>query len=419
MELTGSAAPALAAATEIVRGPLPEILPRLSAALASLAPHSAAAELSGQCAHSPFKSCGERDVTGRITLAELDRLSGEVTPGTARQGQARIGGKARPVLAVRSAATPKGALLVLVRTDGAVLGDDAVSTVQALWDLLTSHTDRMAVEAVPGAMAQSRATAAERARIIAELGDAHEAALTGLLGVLRSRGLDDAAARARATDFAVTALLEQRAEAERDQALTEEPAEEAFTALAGSLGPMFRHSEVRLELAPPGSSRPLPANAAHAMRAAVRAVVLSVLEQTPLRRIHVGWQLAGGELRATVRDDGPGELTRCSLAVHRVSERLDAVGGSVTVDAVPGWGTTVTATVPLGTPEIPSADPLAALGGRELEVLGHLALGQRNRAIADELHISESTVKFHVTNILTKLGVGSRGEAAARFRAVA
>ncbi|MFE2219841.1 LuxR C-terminal-related transcriptional regulator [Streptomyces canus] len=32
---------------------------------------------------------------------------------------------------------------------------------------------------------------------------------------------------------------------------------------------------------------------------------------------------------------------------------------------------------------------------------------------AGELHISESTVKFHVAKILEKLGVGSRGEAAA------
>lgn len=53
------------------------------------------------------------------------------------------------------------------------------------------------------------------------------------------------------------------------------------------------------------------------------------------------------------------------------------------------------------------------LGARELEVLGHLARGRRNRDIAADLHISESTVKFHVAKILEKLSVGSRGEAAA------
>ncbi|GAB2829743.1 hypothetical protein GCM10027176_37650 [Actinoallomurus bryophytorum] len=65
--------------------------------------------------------------------------------------------------------------------------------------------------------------------------------------------------------------------------------------------------------------------------------------------------------------------------------------------------------------ETAGADPLAGLGAREIEVLERLALGHRNRTIAEELHISESTVKFHVANILSKLSVGSRGEAAAFF----
>ncbi|WP_345409919.1 response regulator transcription factor [Nonomuraea salmonea] len=38
-----------------------------------------------------------------------------------------------------------------------------------------------------------------------------------------------------------------------------------------------------------------------------------------------------------------------------------------------------------------------------------MALGHRNRAIAARLNISENTVKFHVANILGKLGVSSRG----------
>jgi DNA-binding NarL/FixJ family response regulator len=48
-----------------------------------------------------------------------------------------------------------------------------------------------------------------------------------------------------------------------------------------------------------------------------------------------------------------------------------------------------------------------------------LALGHRNRTIVQEPHISESTVKFHVANILAKLSVGSRGEAAAFFHSAA
>jgi DNA-binding NarL/FixJ family response regulator len=46
-----------------------------------------------------------------------------------------------------------------------------------------------------------------------------------------------------------------------------------------------------------------------------------------------------------------------------------------------------------------------ALTPREMEVLGRIALGETNRQIAEELHISLSTVKRHLERILSKLGV--------------
>jgi len=56
------------------------------------------------------------------------------------------------------------------------------------------------------------------------------------------------------------------------------------------------------------------------------------------------------------------------------------------------------------------------LTSRELEVLGMLAAGRSNRAIADQFVISLDTVKKHVSHILGKLGAASRTEAVARAR---
>lgn len=62
------------------------------------------------------------------------------------------------------------------------------------------------------------------------------------------------------------------------------------------------------------------------------------------------------------------------------------------------------------------APKAAGLTSRELEVLRLLAAGRSNRQIAESLFISGKTASVHVTNILAKLGVHSRLEAAARAR---
>ncbi|GFE71430.1 NarL subfamily protein [Chroococcus sp. FPU101] len=51
------------------------------------------------------------------------------------------------------------------------------------------------------------------------------------------------------------------------------------------------------------------------------------------------------------------------------------------------------------------------LSDRELEVLRHMAIGMSNQEIGVDLNITESTVKFHVNRILSKLGVSDRTQA--------
>jgi two-component system nitrate/nitrite response regulator NarL len=60
----------------------------------------------------------------------------------------------------------------------------------------------------------------------------------------------------------------------------------------------------------------------------------------------------------------------------------------------------------------PASDPAAALSPRERDTLRHLARGASNKEIARALDIAETTVKIHVQNILRKLSLSSRVQAA-------
>jgi DNA-binding CsgD family transcriptional regulator len=88
-------------------------------------------------------------------------------------------------------------------------------------------------------------------------------------------------------------------------------------------------------------------------------------------------------------------------AARRVLDELGAVPDVARIDALTGAGAGA------------SSRSAGGLSGRELEVLRLVAQGRTNRAIADELVLSERTVERHVSNICTKLRVASRTAATA------
>ena len=119
---------------------------------------------------------------------------------------------------------------------------------------------------------------------------------------------------------------------------------------------------------------------------------------------YLGELLAGGA-------EGVGYLLKDRIAeVERLSEAVERVGAGGSV-----LDPQVVAQM-LGRSR--DEDPLDALTDREREVLGLMAEGRTNRAIAGELYISERAVERHVTSIFTKLGLSPAEEDHRRVLAV-
>jgi two-component system, NarL family, response regulator LiaR len=108
--------------------------------------------------------------------------------------------------------------------------------------------------------------------------------------------------------------------------------------------------------------------------------------------------IKAGALGYLLKDTGPQELLQAIRQVYRGEPSLhpSVARKLLTELAAP--------------PQKPlTPDPLTA---RELEILRLVAQGQSNKEIADRLVISEETVHTHVSNILNKLHLASRTQAA-------
>lgn len=113
-----------------------------------------------------------------------------------------------------------------------------------------------------------------------------------------------------------------------------------------------------------------------------------------------------GALRAGAR----GFLLKGAPPEQLIQALQAAVHGDALID--PGVTARLLADFSANTPSAAPLQPLDALTDREEDVLRSVARGRTNAEIAEELHISMSTVKFHVAALMTKLSARNRVELA-------
>jgi len=409
----------LARLAEVVTGPVPDLAAALSSLVGDRLAHSALIILAEDDVTHPVKFHGDGDLASRVALSELVEARASLAGSRVRRGSVVLGGEPRDVAMVLAETGP---LLVVVdpapggAADDGTLGDE---DLLQLWRIVAVRIRQPAREASPSYLLESRAAAGVRAEVVAELSDTHSRTLEALLAVLRSPSTDDHAARQAAVGVAARAMVQLRTATDLVRTFTEEPVTSAFERLRDDLVPLVRYRDVDVQFVePPVNGRALPSEIAHGARAIVRRAILAAVDQPGTSRVRVQWDCDGRNLLINVRDDGPGDGALDGDAIGELRQRVSAVDGEMTLAATAGWGSELSVVMPLDPPHTHADDRMIArLGPRELEILDLITQGSRNRAIATRLGISENTVKFHVSKIFRKLGVGSRSEATALIAA--
>ena len=132
----------------------------------------------------------------------------------------------------------------------------------------------------------------------------------------------------------------------------------------------------------------------------------------PYPTAYARWRKAEAQLLAGVARD---QVESSLRAAHATATELGAAPLRTEIEALARRGRLTLAPAPGAVPPAPQPpSPLDRLGltAREQEVLALIAIGRTNREIAQTLFISPKTATVHVSNILAKLGVRSRVEAA-------
>lgn len=387
-----------------------DLLAVLSTEITDLVAHRAALLRTADCARDPIKAVGDAGIVRAFPPDRLQDLAAAAELGAPpRVTTVDVGGSAHRVVVVSAVpAAGRGATLVLVGTDDPP--DSTLTLLGHLWSAVAAIAAERALATGPDLLAGNLAASTARARTTADLNRAHRIRLHGILAVLRSTRLPDDRARHAATDLASAAVVTSRSTTRDAHELTHQTAQEALAALAAELAPIAEQTELDV-VGPSGPATDLPLDVAATARAVSRGLLLAALERPDVTRLRCAWTVERGNLQVEVRDDGTAPAA--PDVDPDLPERVEALGGRLRSESTPGWGTIATAEFPLHAAEPAEPGPIHTLHPREREVLGGMRDGMRNREIAERLGLSEHTVKFHVRNILGKLDVRTRGEAAA------
>jgi two-component system, NarL family, response regulator LiaR len=115
---------------------------------------------------------------------------------------------------------------------------------------------------------------------------------------------------------------------------------------------------------------------------------------------HIFPAIRAGALSYVLKDIDPDDLAKAIRAAYAGEAIINPQVAARMVKEIQG-----------GNPD--EINPFVELTDRELDVLRMIAVGKNNQEIASELVVSESTVKTHITNLLSKLHLKDRTQAAA------
>jgi DNA-binding NarL/FixJ family response regulator len=124
--------------------------------------------------------------------------------------------------------------------------------------------------------------------------------------------------------------------------------------------------------------------------------------------------LRSGAVGYLLKDMPAPDLARAIEAAHKGIYQLDPAVASKMMKSFVNAGppSTPSRTVTAGSASRPGVGSPDDLTAREIEVLRLIAKGATNREIAEALVITEGTVKNHISNILSRLGLRDRTQAA-------